>query len=165
MKRLGTLLMGIGVALIIMGLVLVAPSANAAETIAGNRMDFTQANFREIFARDDGRDPYPGEDLIYYCNLAGSTATQIAWARAEGKSREIISNSKIVEKPERQATLDIVRWVFERPSAKPGIKMYLEVAQWCLNARLAATWYTYNWKSDPDYPKYINPATQTIIEF
>lgn len=167
MNWLGPLLIGLGVALMAIGSVLVAPSADAAETIADNQMDYTQANFREIYAKGG---PYPGEDLIYYCNLSGSTATQIAWARNGGKPKELIiqeikTSEKITEEPERQATLDIISWVFDRPLAKPGVKMYLEAGQWCLNARLAGTWYTYPWREDPTYPRYINPLTQQMLEF
>lgn len=133
----------------------------------GERIMFARSNFGEVFA-ERGNDPYPGEDLIRYCENAAGMAMRILSVRLSGQPKDFfmqqIIKAERMEIPEKTATIDLVNLMYEAPNFKHGIRTYLLVGQRCLDMRRAGTWYTYDWRTDPKYPKLIDRRTQRLVE-
>ena len=157
-----------GVPVVVVAITVMASFANLnLQAQAGERIMFAESNFGEVFS-ERGNDPYPGEDLIRYCENVAGTAIRILSVRLSGQPKDFfmqqIIKAESMEIPEKTATIDLVNLMYAGPTFKLGIRSYLVVGQRCLDMRRAGAWYTYDWKADPKYPKLIDRRTQRFVE-
>jgi hypothetical protein len=122
--------------------------------------------FREVFAGPD--DPFPGEDVREYCATMSSAYSTILKRRHGGVP--IVSVRKWLAQSLALGgdRAEIVRALEQADEAYSGdgfndTQVWFARGQECMNRRLSGTWYTYDWRSDPDYPKPFDPRTQRRI--
>lgn len=148
----------------------------AVDTRAGQHVQVGEApfdspvpfigRFREVFAGPD--DPFPGEDVREYCATMSSAYSTILKRRHGGVP--IVSVRKWLAQSLALGgdRAEIVRALEQADEAYSGdgfndTQVWFARGQECMDRRLRGTWYTYEWRGDPDYPKPFDPRTQKRI--
>lgn len=118
------------------------------------------------FASDE--DPFPGEDVIAYCEVMANEYNRIRGRIVSGAKKEplqmeifIAAMGRGAYKPEIQRAMDQVEEAYAADDNEVwDLPTWVAYGQDCVNRRFRGTWYSYDWKSDPAFPIELDRKTQ-----